>query len=112
KGFFGGSNSVRLKAIQNGADFVLSTDEIKKAYIQLTKQLKDAYVVAIGILDEDFKRKVLYYLAIRHFVQKLLRGDIPPQISPVEINKHVEELLADAIKGDEVEILTKVEDTE
>lgn len=112
KGFFGGSNSVRLKAIQNGADFVLSTDEIKKAYLQLTKQLKDAYVVAIGILDEDYKRKVLYYLAVRHFVQKLLRGDIPPQISLVEINKHVEELLADAIKGDEVEILTKVEDTE
>lgn len=112
KGFFGGSNSIRLKAIQNGADFVLSTDEIKKAYLQLTKQLKDAYVVAIGILDEDYKRKVLYYLAVRHFVQKLLRGDIPPQISPVEINKHVEELLADAIKGDEVEILTKVEDTE
>ena len=111
-GFFGGSNSVRLKAIQNGADFVLSTDEIKKAYLQLTKQLKDAYVVAIGILDEDYKRKVLYYLAVRHFVQKLLRGDIPPQISPIEINKHVEELLADAIKGDEVEILTKVEDTE
>lgn len=112
KGFFGGANSVRLKAIQNGADFVLSTDEIKKAYLQLTKQLKDAYVVAIGILDEDYKKKVLYYLAVRHFVQKLLRGDIPPQISPVEINKHVEELLADAIKGDEVEILTKVEDTE
>ena len=112
KGFFGGSNSVRLKAIQNGADFVLSTDEIKKAYLQLTKQLKDAYVVAIGILDEDYKKKVLYYLAVRHFVQKLLRGDIPPQISPAEINKHVEELLADAIKGDEVEILTKVEDTE
>lgn len=112
KGFFGGTNSVRLKAIQNGADFVLSTDEIKKAYLQLTKQLKDAYVVAIGILDEDYKRKVLYYLTVRHFVQKLLRGDIPPQISPVEINKHVEELLADAIKGDEVEILTKVEDTE
>ena len=112
KGFFGGANSVRLKAIQNGADFVLSTDEIKKVYLQLTKQLKDAYVVAIGILDEDYKKKVLYYLAVRHFVQKLLRGDIPPQISPVEINKHVEELLADAIKGDEVEILTKVEDTE
>ena len=112
KGFFSGTNSVRLKAIQNGADFVLSTEDIKKAYLQLTKQLKDAYVVAIGILDEDYKRKVLYYLAVRHFVQKLLRGDIPPQISPVEINKHVEELLADAIKGDEVEILTKVEDTE
>ena len=112
KGFFGGTNSVRLKAIQNGADFVLSTDDIKKAYIQLTKQLKDAYVVAIGILDEDYKKKVLYYLAVRHFVQKVERGNLPTNITPESINKHVEELIAEAIKGDEVEILTKVEDTE
>lgn len=112
KGFFGGTNSVRLKAIQNGADFVLSTDEIKKAYLQLTKQLKDAYVVAIGILDEDYKKKVLYYLAVRHFVQKVERGNLPTNTTPESINKHVEELIAEAIKGDEVEILTKVEDTE
>lgn len=112
KGFFGGTNSVRLKAIQNGADFVLSTEDIKKAYLQLTKQLKDAYVVAIGILDEDYKRKVLYYLAVRHFVQKVERGNLPTNITPESINKHVEELIAEAIKGDEVEILTKVEDTE
>lgn len=112
KGFFGGSNSVRLKAIQNGADFVLSTDDIKKAYLQLTKQLKDAYVVAIGILDEDYKKKVLYYLAVRHFVQKVERGNLPTNITPESINKHVEELIAEAIKGGEVEILTKVEDTE
>lgn len=112
KGFFGGTNSVRLKAIQNGADFVLSTDDIKKAYLQLTKQLKDAYVVAIGILDEDYKKKVLYYLAVRHFVQKVERGNLPTNITPESINKHVEELIAEAIKGDEVEILTKVKDTE
>lgn len=112
KGFFSGTNSVRLKAIQNGADFVLSTDDIKKAYLQLTKQLKDAYVVAIGILDEDYKKKVLYYLAVRHFVQKVERGNLPTNITPESINKHVEELIAEAIKGDEVEILTKVEDTE
>ena len=112
KGFFGGTNSVRLKAIQNGADFVLSTDDIKKAYLQLTKQLKDAYVVAIGILDEDYKKKVLYYLAVRHFVQKVERGNLPTNITPESINKHVEELIAESIKGDEVEILTKVEDTE
>lgn len=112
KGFFGGSNTVRLKAIQNGADFVFSTDEIKKAYLQITKQLKDAYVVSIGILDGDYKKKVLYYLAVRHFVQKIERGNMPTNITPETINKHVEELIAEAIKGDEVEILTKVEDSE
>ena len=112
KGFFGGSNSVRLKAIQNGADFVFSTDEIKKAYLTVTKQLKDAYAVAIGILDNDYKKKVLYYLAVRHFVQKVERGNMPTNITPETINRHVEELIAEAIKGDEVKILTKVEDTD
>ena len=112
KGFFGGSNSTRLRAIQNGADFVFTTDEIKKAYLQVTKQLKDAYAVAIGILDADYKKKVLYYLAVRHFVQKVERGNMPTNITPETINKHVEELIAEAIKGDEVKILTKVEDTD
>lgn len=111
-GFFGGSNSVRLKAIQNGADFVLSTDAMKKDYLIVTKHLKDAYVVAIGILDNDYKTKVLYYLSVRHFVQKIERGNLPPHITPETINKHVADLIAEAIKGDEVEILTKVEDTE
>ena len=111
-GFFGGSNSVRLKAIQNGADFVFSTEDIKKAYLQVTKQLKDAYAVAIGILDDDYKKKVLYYLAVRHFVQKVERGNLPPEFNPETINKHVADLIAEAIKGDEVQILTKVEDTD
>lgn len=112
KGFFGGSNSVRLHAIQNGADFVFINEEIKKAYLHVTKQLKDAYAVAIGILDADYKKKVLYYLAVRHFVQKIERGNMPTNITPETINKHVEELIAEAIKGDEVTILTKVEDTD
>ncbi len=50
-GFFSGTNAVRLKAIQNGADFVFTKEEIKTAYLQTTKQLKYAYVVAMGILD-------------------------------------------------------------
>ena len=37
---------------------------------------------------------------------------MPPHITPETINKHVEELIAEAIKGDEVTILTKVEDTD
>ena len=78
----------------------------------MTKQLKDAYAVAIGILDEDYKKKVLYYLAVRHFVQKIERGNLPNEITPETINKHVADLIAEAIKGDEVQILTKVEDTD
>ena len=75
--------------------YEMSNEEIKKAYLHVTKQLKDAYAVAIGILDADYKKKVLYYLAVRHFVQKIERGNMPPHITPETINKHVEELIAE-----------------
>ena len=51
-------------------------------------------------------------MAVRHFVQKVERGNMPHNITPETINKHVEELIAEAIKGDEVKILTKVEDSD
>lgn len=105
--FFGGTDAKRFKAIQNGADFVMTKEDVKKAFLQITKKLKDAYVVAMGILDADYKKKILYYLSVRNFVQKIEHGSLPKDYSPENINKHVAELIAEAIKGDEVEILTK-----
>ena len=111
-GFFSNSDAKRFNAIQNGADFVWSKEDIKKPFLKISKKLKDAYVVAMGILDTDYKKTILYYLSVRNFVLKIERGNIPTNITPEEINKRVSELIAEAIKGDEVEILTKVEDTD
>jgi len=111
-GFFANEDGKRLSAIQNGADFVLASEERKKAYYKITKQLKDAYVVALGILDDDFKKKVLYYIAVRHFVQKIEYEGSGMKLDPASINAKVSDLIAEAIKGDEVKILTQVKDTD
>ena len=60
------------------------------------------------ILTEEEKTDVLYYLAIRSYLLKLRAKS--GSVSITEMNAYVKELLADAIKGDEVKVLTKQKD--
>lgn len=110
--FFSGTESERFKAIQNGADYILADENLKKEYLKITKQLKNAYVVSLGVLDEDSKKKILYYISVRHFIQKIEYEGGGIKFDPATINARVEDLIAEAIKGDEVKILTQVKNTD
>lgn len=74
----------------------------------LSISIKQAFVVCGGILTEAEKIDVLYYLAIRSYLLKLRSRT--GSVSIAEMNEYVKDLLADAIKGDEVKVLTKQED--
>lgn len=71
--------------------------------------IKQAFVVCGGVCTKDEKDDVLYYLAIRSYILKLRAKHGP--VSTVEMNKFVSSLLADAIKGDEVKVLSKNDDS-
>ncbi|MDR0751863.1 MAG: type I restriction endonuclease subunit R [Christensenellaceae bacterium] len=105
--FFTNDDILRFKAIQSGADFVLSNDIQKIKYFKLTKQLKEAYIIARGVLDDISKNKVLYYITIRDFVQKLESDSRDHKFNLSDINKNVEILISEAIKADGVKILTQ-----
>lgn len=102
-----GSDAERFATIQDGVQFVLDSADRKKDFTKLVKSLKQAYIVAAGILDDKVKNRILYYLAIKHYIQKLEYegGSI---IDTATMNKRVEELLAEAIKGDEVKVLSTI----
>lgn len=61
-----------------------------------------------GILTEEEKTDVLYYIAIRSYLLKLRART--STVSIAEMNEYVKNLLADAIEGDEVKVLTKQQD--
>lgn len=105
-GFYSNDNPKRFKAIQNGAQHILSNENKKNEYLSITTELKRAFIVSAGVLSKDERENVQYYLSVRSFILKLSAGH--SQVSIAEMNRHVEELLADAIKGDEVKVLTKV----
>jgi type I restriction enzyme R subunit len=96
----------RFAVIQEGAGFVLENDTRKKEYMQLSLDLKHAYVVCAGILEKSEHYVVQYYLSIRNYILKLDAGSGPIGIG--DINEEVARLVADAIKGDEVKVLTKI----
>lgn len=100
----------KFRCIQDGADFVLQNEKRKKQFLVITKTLKSAYVIALGILEENIKVKINYYLAVRHFIQKIEYSKNP--VSLTKINERVSELLAEAIVGDEVKVLTKIDEND
>ena len=103
-GFEDDSDEVRFKAVQNGAQFVLDSNNRKSDFLKTTKSLKQAYIVANAILDEKTKTRILYYVAIRHYILKLeYEGNEKFDIS--KINQHIEDLIAEAIRGDEIKVL-------
>ena len=100
----------KFRAIQEGTDFVLKDEKLTKDFMEVTRIIKNAYVIVLGILDINKKAEINYYLAIRHFIQKLEYSKSPYSLT--KINERVSELLAEAIIGDEVKVLTKAEDEE
>lgn len=96
----------KYRLIQEGTDFVLENDKRKNEYLSITKIIKGAYVMALGMITNEEKNKIIYYLGVRHFIMKLDYSKNP--VSLTKVNEKVAELLAEAIKGDEVKVLTKI----
>lgn len=109
--FFSNDALTRFTAIQDGAQFILEDKKGKEEPFMndLSINIKQAFVVCGGICTEDEKKDVLYYLAIRSYILKLRNKT--GFVSTKEMNEFVSSLLADAIKGDEVKVLTKDKDS-
>lgn len=107
KEFNNNDSLVRFKTIQRGTEFILSSKEREEKFIKdWSMPLKQSFILCAGILSEAEKNDVIYYLAIRSYILKLYNR--PEIISTSEMNNYVSSLLIDAIKGDEVKVLTRV----
>lgn len=108
--FYSSDFSKRFESIQEGAEFILSDKKKREEpFIDISLTIKQAFAVCVGIVTVDEKNDVTYYLAIRSYILKLRNK--PGIVSTKEMNEYVSTLLVDAIKGDEVKVLTKDKDT-
>lgn len=108
-GFYTEDSLKRLTAIQTGTQFVLEDQKREQAFMQdLSLAVKQCFVVCGGITTEAEKDDIYYFLAIRSYILKLRAKTGPVSIK--EMNEYVSNLLADAIKGDEVKVLTQGQD--
>ncbi len=98
---------MRFTTIQEGTQFILEDkNKREEPFIQdFSLTIKQAFVVYGGITSEEERNDVYYCLAIRSYILKL-RAKVS-SVSIKDMNEYVSNLLADAIKGDEVKVLTK-----
>lgn len=108
-GFYTDDALKRLTAIQTGAQYVLEDTKRESSFLKdLSLAVKQCFVVCGGITTEDEKKDIYYFLAIRSYILKLrAKGGT---VSTEEMNEYVSNLLVDAIKGDEVKVLTQGKD--
>lgn len=103
KGFYYGhfattTDSDKYEIIMAGANWMLETEEKKKAFMKYSYDVKSLYALCTGALSQELKDEILFFIAVRSFISKL-SGD---KIDVKEINDNVAKMLERAIQDDEM----------
>lgn len=103
KGFYYGhfattTDSDKYEIIMAGANWMLETEEKKKAFMKYSYDVKSLYVLCTGALLQELKDEILFFIAVRSFISKL-SGE---RIDVKEINANVAQMLQRAIQDDEM----------
>lgn len=109
--YFTGQSLAQLQCLNGASEFVLSSEENKRRFMDLVKRLKSAYDICSGSneLTEIQKDFVHFYLAIRSIVHKLTKGLAP---DTEQMNAYVREKVAAALESDGIEEIIKLGDEE
>lgn len=89
----------KYNLIKEWANIILSPAEREKRFMKLSLNIKNLFTLCNAVLDEDVKDKVLYIISVRSFISKIHHEN---KLDVTEINKHVADMLNQAIIDDEL----------
>lgn len=92
------TDSDKYEIIMAGSNWILKTEETKKAFMRYSYDVKSLYSLCTGTLSQEIKDEILFFISVRSFISKLSGGKIDVK----EINKNVAEMLEKAIQDDEM----------
>lgn len=92
------TDSDKYEIIMAGSNWILKTEETKKAFMRYSYDVKSLYSLCTGTLSQEIKDEILFFISVRSFISKL-SGE---KIDVKEINKNVAEMLERAIQDDEM----------
>lgn len=92
------TDSDKYEIIMAGANWMLETEEKKKAFMKYSYDVKSLYSLCTGELSQEIKDEILFFISVRSFISKL-SGD---KIDVKEINDNVAKILERAIQDDEM----------
>lgn len=92
------TDSDKYEIIMAGSNWILKTEETKKAFMRYSYDVKSLYSLCTGVLSQEIKDEILFFISVRAFISKL-SGE---KIDVKEINKKVAKMLERAIQDDEI----------
>ena len=92
-------NTGKYHLIKDGANLMLSSEEIRKRYMNHAQDVKNIYTLCNGLLNQKLKDKSLFIISVKSFISKITNTG---KIDVSEINFTVGKLLEDAIREDEL----------
>lgn len=92
-------NTGKYNLIKDGANTVLYSEEKKKRFMKHSLDAKNLYTLCNGLLENEYKEKVLYFISVRSFISKINNEN---KLDVSEINKNVGTMLEESIKEDEL----------
>lgn len=92
------TDSDKYEIIMAGANWMLKTEEVRKAFMRYGYDVKSLYSLCTGELSQEIKDEILFFISVRSFISKL-SGD---KIDVKEINDNVAKMLERAIQDDEM----------
>ena len=102
--YYTGSPLEKLNCLKDAAEFIQYSEDSEKKFMAHVKRLKSAYDLCV--VSEEISQKerdqIFFYTSIRSIIYKLTKGDAP---DITRMNKHVSQLIEEAIRSDGVEDL-------
>ena len=92
-------NTGKYNLIKDGANMVLYSEDIKRRFMKHSLDAKNLYTLCNGILEKEYKEKVLYFISVRSFISKITNEN---KLDVSEINKNVGVMLEQSIREDEL----------
>ena len=92
-------NTGKYNLIKDGANTILYSEEKKKRFMKHSLDAKNLYTLCNGLLENEYKEKVLYFISVHSFISKITNEN---KLDVSEINKNVGKMLEESIKEDEL----------
>ena len=92
-------NTEKYNLIKDGANIILSSEELKKRFMSESLNVKNLYTLCNGILEQIYKDKSLFIISVRSFISKISNEH---KLDVSEINKTVGQMLEESIREDEL----------
>jgi type I restriction enzyme R subunit len=98
-------NTGKYDLIRDGANLMLSSEDMKKRFMRHNQDVKNLYTLCNGVVNDKVKEKCIYIISVKSFISKITNTG---KLDVSEIDATVGRMLEESIKDDELINLGKL----